>query len=132
VEPNERAVRELYDARARGDWTAVGDLQTDDVAWHEPGDESYSGTHRGPAAVLDLLRGLVYATGGTFRLVPEAVLVSAEHAAALVRWSADRDGLRSAGNEIAVYRIRDGAIAEAWFYPDGYEPGTLAVFDPAR
>jgi ketosteroid isomerase-like protein len=46
-----------------------------------------------------------------------------------VRWWAEREGRRSDGNEIAVFRLRDGRIAEAWFHPDGYEPDALsAVF----
>ena len=39
----------------------------------------------------------------------------------LVRWSADRDGRRVEGNDIAVYRFRDGKIAQVWFYDDGYD-----------
>ena len=47
----------------------------------------------------------------------------------LVRWSGERRGSRSEGNEIALYRFYDQLIAEAWFYPDGYEEEALtAVF----
>lgn len=36
---------------------------------------------------------------------------------------------RSEGSEIAVYRFRDGEIAQVWFYCDGYEPEAFsAVF----
>jgi ketosteroid isomerase-like protein len=126
---NERVIRELYDARARRDWDAVRSLFTHDVVWHEPGEEDYSGDHRGRDAVVGLLQKLVTVTGGTFELVPEAFLNSVEHSAVLVRWWAERDGRRSEGNEIAVYRLRDGEIAEAWFHPDGYDADVLsAVF----
>ncbi len=126
---NERVVRELYDARARRDWDAVRALLGDEVVWHEPGDEDYSGDHRGREAVVGLLEKLVAVTGGTFVLAPEAFLSSAEHSAVLVRWWAEREGRRSEGNEIGVYRLRDGQIVEAWFHPDGYDPDALsAVF----
>jgi hypothetical protein len=40
-----------------------------------------------------------------------------------------RQGRRSEGSEIAVYRFRDGEIAQVWFYCDGYEPEAFsAVF----
>ncbi len=122
-------MRELYDARARGDWAAVGSLLADDIVWHEPGDEDYSGDHSGRDAVITLLRQLAAVTEGTFTLRPEAFLHAAEHSAVLVRWSASRGEHSVEGNEIAVYRFRDGSIAEAWFHPDGYDAEALsAVF----
>jgi ketosteroid isomerase-like protein len=129
VDANERAIRELYDARARWDWDAVRALLAEDVAWHEPGEEDYSGDYRGRAEVIALLGKLLAVTQGTFELTPEAFLTTEAHAAVLVRWSAERDGTRAEGQEIAVYRFREGAIAEVWFHPDGYDPEALsAVF----
>ena len=66
-------------------------------------------------------------TEGTFQLEPEAFLNSVEHSAVFVRWSAERDGMRSKGNEIAVYRFRDGKIAQVWFYVDGFEPEAFST-----
>ena len=44
-------------------------------------------------------------------------------------WSAERDGMRSEGNEIAVYRFRDSKIAQVWFHVDGFDPEAFsAVF----
>jgi ketosteroid isomerase-like protein len=129
VDPKERAVRELYDARARRDWDAVRALFAEEIAWHEPGEEDYSGDYRGRDDVVALLEKLVAVTEGTFQLVPEAFLNAAEHSAALVRWWAERGGQRSEGNEIAVYRFRDDKIAEVWFHVDGHEPEAVsAVF----
>jgi ketosteroid isomerase-like protein len=127
VDAKERAVRDLYEARARRDWEAVGSAFADDVVWHEPGDEDYSGDHRGREQVVGLLQKLLAVTEGSFRLVPEAILNAAEHSAVLVRWWAERAGLRSEGTEIAVYRFEGDAIAEAWFHPDGYDPAALAA-----
>jgi ketosteroid isomerase-like protein len=124
---NERAIRELYDARARRDWNAVRALLADDVGWHEPGEEDHSGDHRGREEVVALLEKLVAVTEGTFQLEPEAFLNSVEHSAVFVRWSAERDGMRSEGNEIALYRFRDGKIAQVWFYVDGFEPETFST-----
>lgn len=104
-------------------------LFAEKVGWHEPGEEDHSGDYRGRNEVIALLEKLVDVTGGTFQLVPEAFLSSVDHSAVLVRWWAERDGQRSEGNEIAVYRFSDGAISEVWFYTDGYEPEAFsAVF----
>jgi ketosteroid isomerase-like protein len=129
VDPKERAIRELYDARARRDWDAVRALFAEEIVWHEPGEEDYSGDYRGRDDVVALREKLVAVTEGTFQLVPEAFLNSLEHSALLVRWWAERDGRRSEGNEIAIYRFRDGEIAEVWFHVDGHEPDAVsAVF----
>jgi ketosteroid isomerase-like protein len=129
VDPKERAIRELYEARARRDWDAVRVLFADEIGWHEPGEEDHSGDHRGREEVVALLQKLVGVTGGTFQLEPETFLNSVDHSAVLVRWSAEREGMRSEGNEIAVYRFSDGKIAQVWFYVDGYDPEAFsAVF----
>jgi uncharacterized protein len=111
-------VRRLYAARAAGNLDDVGELLADDVTWHEPGQFHYSGDHCGRDAVLALLRRLAAATRGTFTLAPGEVLTTREYAVTIVHWSAERDGKRAEGDEVAVYRLRDGQVAEAWFFPE--------------
>jgi len=129
VDPKEQALRALYDARVRRDWGGVAELLAEDLVWHEPGEEDYSADHHGRETVVTLLQKLVEVTEDTFQLVPEAFLNSVDYSAVFLHWWAERDGRRSEGNEIAVYRFAGGEIAEVWFYPDGYEPGAFsAVF----
>jgi ketosteroid isomerase-like protein len=127
VDPNERAIRDLYHARAQRDWDAVEAMLAEDIVWHEQSEEDYSGDYRGRREVVELLQKLVAVTGGAFQLVPEAFLNSVEHSAVLVRWSTERTGTGSEGQEIVVYRLRAGDIAEAWFHPDGCEPEALSA-----
>jgi ketosteroid isomerase-like protein len=129
VDSKERAIRDLYEARARRDWDAVRALFGEEIGWHEPGEEDHSGDYRGREEVVALLQKVVAVTEGTFQLEPEAFLNSVDHSAVLVRWWAEREGKRSEGNEIAVYRFLDGKIAQVWFYVDGFEPEAFsAVF----
>src|SRR5438105_7402718 len=127
MDPKEQTIRALYEARARRDWNAVAGLLTDDIVWHEPGEEDYSADHQGRDTVVALLQKLVEVTEGTFQLEPEAFLNSVDYSAVFLRWWAERGGRRAEGNEIAVYRIADGKIAEVWFYPDGYDPGAFSA-----
>jgi hypothetical protein len=47
----------------------------------------------------------------------------------VVRWWAERQGRRSDGSEIAVYRLDDGKIAQVWFYNEPSEQEAFsAVF----
>ncbi len=125
--PNEDTVPRLYDARARGDLDAVGELLAEDVVWHEPGDQDYSGDYHGRDAVIGLLRKLVEVTDETFYLRPVEFLATERHAVALVEWEAARGGKRIEGKEIAVYRIEDANVAEVWFHPDGVTDEDLAA-----
>jgi uncharacterized protein len=125
VDSNERAIRDLYDARARRDWTAVDALFADEVGWHEPGEEDHSGDFLGRDEVVALLEKLVTVTEGTFQLEPEAFLNLGEHSAVRVKWWAERQGMRSDGYEIAVYRLHDGKVAQVWFYN---EPSDAEAF----
>ena len=129
MDPKEGAIRELYQARKRRDWETVAALLADDVAWHEPGDQDFSGDTRGRDAVFALIRKLDAVTKGSFELEPQAFVNSAEYSAALVHWSAERDGKRAEGSEIAVFRFSDDLIAEVWFYVDASDPEAVsAVF----
>jgi ketosteroid isomerase-like protein len=129
VDTKERAIRALYDARARRDWDAVGSLLANEVGWHEPGQEDHSGEFRGRQEVVALLEKLVAVTDGTFQLEPDGFLNLDHHSAVLVRWWAERDGRRSEGREIAIYRFEGGKIAQVWFYNEPSQPDDFsAVF----
>ena len=129
MDPNERVIRDFYAARARRDWSAVESLLADEVGYHEPGEEDHSGDFRGRDDVVALLTRLVTVTEGTFQLEPEAFLNLDDHSAVVVRWWAERDGRRSEGRELAVYRLADARIAEVWFYNEPSDPEALtAVF----
>jgi hypothetical protein len=127
MDTKERIVRDFYAARKRRDWDAVRALLTPDVIWRESdGNLDYSGAHQGRDTVADLLAKFVEITGGTFALEPQQLICTAEHVAANVRWRAERRGTHVEGNDLAVYRIRNGQIAGAWFFPDGFDPEALA------
>jgi uncharacterized protein len=125
VDDKAQLISDFYAARARRDWVAVRELLATDVVWHEAGNEDYSGDHRGRDAVTALLQQLVEVTDGSFRLEPLDFIATAEHVATNARWSAERLGTRVEGNDLAVYRIADGQIAGAWFFPDGFNADAL-------
>jgi ketosteroid isomerase-like protein len=127
VDAKERAIRDFYEARSRRDWEAVGALLADEVGYHEPGEEDHSGDFRGRDQVVALLQKLVDVTEGTFDLEPEGHFLNLDqYSAVAVRWWADRDGQRSDGHELAVYRIHDGRIAEVWFYNEPSDADTFS------
>jgi uncharacterized protein len=120
MESKEHLIRAFYAARARRDWAAVRDSLAADVVWHEPREE-----YRGRDRVAGLLEQFVRVTDGSFMLEPSDCVTTDDHVATNVRWSARRGDTQVDGNDLAVYRVADGAIAEAWFFMDGYDPVAL-------
>lgn len=118
-QPNEELIRSLYEARERGDLESVRSMLAADVVWIEPDlDNPHTGDLRGPDAVLGMIREAQRITGGTFRLTPRDVLAHGEQVVAFIDWSAEQDGRRIEGKEVAVYRVRYGKIVEAFFHVD--------------
>jgi ketosteroid isomerase-like protein len=112
-------IRDFYAARARRDLVAVRDAIAPDVVWHEAGSRPpYTGDLVGREAVLAMMVKAAELTDGTFRLDLDDVLANDRHTVALVSWVAERGERALRGKEIAVYRIREGRLAEAWFYAD--------------
>lgn len=118
-------VRAFYEARARHDHEALRPLVTEDVVFHEPGDESYSGDYVGPHALIQHLDRLLAQTEGTFTLQPADVIETEDYAAARIAWFAERGGVRSEGLELAIFRFHDSKIAEVSFFQDAYDLDAL-------
>ena len=120
--PLDRFVRAFYDARREaaraGDPGRLEPFIADDVRWREPDVGAHMGDLRGRDAVLDMIRRALATTGGTFDLRVTATVETGSHVAALIAWSAERDGERIEGRELAVYEVRDGRIAAARFHPE--------------
>jgi ketosteroid isomerase-like protein len=119
MHPNEELIRRFYEARARGDDDSVRDLLSPQIVMHEPPNYGgFAGDHAGVEAVFREVFDR-YDGYEDSALDLHDVLANDDHAVALVTWYAVRDGTRVDGHEIGLYHVRDGRIAEAWFYPDG-------------
>ena len=120
--PLGRFVRAFYDARRAasrtGDPGLLEPFIADNVRWREPDVGDHMGDLRGRAAVLGMIRRALATTGGTFDLRVTATVETGSHVAALIAWSAEKDGGRIEGRELAVFEVRNGRLAAAWFHPE--------------
>jgi ketosteroid isomerase-like protein len=116
--PNARIVRDLYDARAKNDRASIRRILAADIAWHDPYPPPHGGDLKGIEAVLrDVFDRAGELTGGSTQLWLEDVLANDARAVGLVGWSSTYRGRTMQGKELALYAVRDGQIAEAWFFP---------------
>jgi uncharacterized protein len=111
---NASVVRRAFAAFAADDLPALGNAFTDDVVWHVPGMNRFSGRFDGRPAVLDRLRRMREA-GIDTRLEVHDVVANDEHAVALVQLHLrNADGQRYDQQQVQVWHMRDGVCHEYW------------------
>jgi ketosteroid isomerase-like protein len=105
----------FVEAWERSDWEAATAIWADDVVHHVPGRSQLAGDFFGKQAFLDHYGRVLAELGGTIEVVEfHDVLVSEDHAVALVKERAVRGERRLEFNRVVVYHLRDGKIAETW------------------
>jgi ketosteroid isomerase-like protein len=109
--------RKYFDALAAKDFPAVAALFADDVVWHQPGDHQFSGTHRGGAAVGQLIGGMMAASEGTFELsVTGPLMLNGSVVAVPIHFSGKREGAAMGQDGVDLLRVDGDRIAEVWLF----------------
>jgi len=111
-------LRKGYEAFAKGDMATLTDLISGDVVWHVPGTSRISGEYRGRDAAFAWFGQIAELSGGTFRIEVHDILANDEHAVALTRATASRQGRQLNALDTDVYHIRNGKVTEAWSFTD--------------
>jgi ketosteroid isomerase-like protein len=112
--PNGTVLRSLLDAFASGDVRAMEGSFDDDVTWHAPGTNRFSGQFRGRAASMQRLAQMREA-GISTRFDVHDVVANDEHAIALAHLHLEvADGRRYDQPQVQVAHVRDGKIVEFW------------------
>jgi hypothetical protein len=115
-------VRRIFDAfAAREGMFSLRELFHPDAVWTVPGGGAMAGTYRGREEIFRFLARLPKETGGTYRSQLVDVLASDERAAALYRATGERGGRRLELDQVLLFRLRDGAVAEVLALPSDPE-----------
>lgn len=118
--PNEELVREGFAAFARGDMEALDRFFTDDATWHASGDNPLSGDFEGKEEVFSNF-ARVMQLSGTFEQEIHDVLANDDHAVALVKVRATRDGKSLEDNQVIVFHIENERVTSAWLHGYDYQ-----------
>ena len=113
--PNAARIRQLFAAFRGADVATIQALIPADAVWHFPGRRGQlAGSHRGRDAIFAFLLKVGALTSGTFHLDLVDVLADDEHAVALFRGHATREG-KTLDNPTCLHvKLRGGEIAEVW------------------
>lgn len=97
-----------------GDQAALGSLLAPDIIWHQPGRNRFSGTHQGLPAVVNMIGGMMEASGGTFAITRvNRYMENGDWVAIELEFAAQRDGMKLAQPGIDLLQIENGQIVEA-------------------
>ena len=96
--------------------SAVPDLYTSDVVLHYVGRHRLGGEHRGRDGIRTLFEQSRQAFRGTQRLEVHDVVANQTHAVALLRASAERDGVSSEWHRVVVFHLTGDLIREQWIH----------------
>ena len=114
--------RQYVDALSAKDFATVTTLYADDLVWHQPGANRFSGTLDGPDAVNAMIGAMMTISQGTFELaVTGAPMVNGDQVAVPVHFSGTRDSATLGQDGIDILRIADGRIAEVWLFSSAQE-----------
>lgn len=117
--PNAALLRKGHDAFSKGDTDTLAQLFAEDTVWHWPGRNPLSGTHRGRDSVLGLFAKMAEMTNGTLSIDEDHdFLGSDDHAVALFRISATREGKTLRSNLCEVTHWHNGQVTEDWVSVD--------------
>jgi ketosteroid isomerase-like protein len=115
--PNALRVRALFQAFAAGDVATIQRSIAEDAVWHFPGRRGrLAGSHRGHAAIFEFLGRVVALTEGTFHLDLRDVVAGDDHAVALFRGHARREGRELDNPTCLVIRLEGERAIEIWEY----------------
>ena len=110
-------VNKYFDALAAKDFATVASMFTEDVVWHQPGNNQFSGIHRGAAAVGGLLGAMTATSEATFELAPTGdPLVNNTLVAVPVHFSGNREDAKMSQNGLDLLRIEGDRVAEVWLF----------------
>ena len=110
-------ITRYFDALESGDFATVSATFADDIVWHQPGANRFSGTHRGSAAVGELIGGMMTVSEGTFTLKRNAPpMVNGSTVAAPVHWTAKRSGAEMNGVGVDLMRVEGDKVVEVWLF----------------
>lgn len=121
AQSNEELIRRGYQAFGAGDLDTLSSLMAHDVVHAIPGNNRFSGEHKGREAVLDLYRQIHEESGGTYRADLRSVSARGDHQVMSVhRGTAQREGRTLDTTETLTFTIEDGVIThiESSFSPE--------------
>ena len=100
-------------AAQTGDQALLASVVSPEVVWHQPGNNQFSGTHKGLPAVGAMLGKMMEVSRGTFALYgADHFMANGNWVAVNLAFKAQRDGVTLDQPGVDLLRIENGKIVE--------------------
>ena len=114
---NLATAKSYFTALQTGDMAGLDALLTDDLVWHQPGKNPFSGTHTGKAAVYKMIGGMMAASQGSFAITQTTSFAcNADLVAVTIEFSAQTPVSKMQMGGVDLLRIEGGLIKEVWLF----------------
>jgi uncharacterized protein len=112
-----KVVSDFLNALQSGNQTRLAELLDENVIWHQPGENKFSGIKKGAGSVLEMVGGMFEISQGTFQLAEIKWLSpNGKKVACLLTFKASRPGAILNTDSIDIYTVENGKIVEAALY----------------
>ena len=96
-----------------GDQATLGSLISPEVIWHQPGNNQFSGTHRGMAAVGPMLGKMMEVSKGTFAITrADHYMSNGDWVAITIEFAGQVNGIQLKQPGVDLIRIEGSKIVE--------------------
>jgi ketosteroid isomerase-like protein len=110
----------------KGDQALLASVISPDVVWHQPGNNQFSGTHKGIASIGAMIGKMMEVSKGTFVLSNANVfMANGDWVAIQLEFSGQRDGIKLAKPGVDLMRIENGKIVEMRLFSSNQEEEDL-------
>lgn len=114
---NLATAKSYFTALQTGDMAGLDALLADDLVWHQPGQNPFSGTHTGKAAVYQMIGGMMAASKGSFAITQTTSFAANEGLVAVtIEFSAQSPSGNMQMNGVDLLRLETGLIKEVWLF----------------
>jgi uncharacterized protein len=125
--PNAQIARAAMEAFNRGDLQAFAESLSDDVVWHAPGKNRYSGEFRGKAAALGRFKEQGEA-GVSFAFTDvHDIVANDDHVLAMLEMKTTGPGGETSGRAVFVMHVKDSKMTEFWVMNDHQDEVDKAI-----
>ncbi len=96
-----------------GDQATLGSIISPDVVWHQPGNNQFSGTHKGMGNVGPMLGKMMELSKGTFTISKaDHFMGNGDWVAITLEFAGEANGIKLQQPGVDLIRIEGGKIAE--------------------
>jgi uncharacterized protein len=110
--PNATLIRRGFAAFNSGDVATLSEIIAPDAVQRMPGDNQFTGEHKGLENILAMYGSIGALTGGTFQAVLEEVYANDHRVVAIYRSQGTRDSRTIDERNALVFEILDGRAIE--------------------